>query len=345
VGKPIAREEAMKTLRAPFSVARATALVVMLVATAASAQQPRDPAASFPSRVVRIAVQSGPGGPPDIRARQIAAKLEALWRQPVIVENRPGAAGLLALDFVTKSPADGYTLLLSGQGPFVVMPHLRKLPLDPIKEFVPVTQIGISPLILMVNPALAAHSVAELAAHGRRHPGKLNATHPGPGTTNQLALVLFERATQATTTQVPYKDGVGQSIIDLAAGRIDMAFDLYVSHGAYLRDGKLRALAVTGRERLAVLPDVPTFTEAGLPELQSVFIWGGFFVRSGTPRPVIEQLHRALVGVLQSPDVRSALTDIGSQLIANSPEEFAAVIRAEHARYGRLIAEAGIRLD
>ena len=335
----------MRPLRVPIQAVRAAALLALCATTAGASAQSRDAAASFPTRVVRIAVQSGPGGPPDIRARQIASKLERLWGQPVIVENRPGAGGLLALDFVAKAPADGYTLLLSGQGPFVVMPHLKKLPLDPMKEFVPVTQIGISPLILMVNPALPARSVAELAAHGTRQAGKLNATHPGPGTTNHLALLLFERATQTTTTQVPYKDGVGQSIIDLAAGRIDMAFDTYTSHGAYLRDGKLRALAVTGREPLQVLPDVPTFTAAGIPVLESVFIWGGFFVRSGTPRAVVEQLHRALAHVLQSAEVQNSLKEIGTQPVANSPEEFAAVIRAEHARYGRLIAEAGIRLD
>lgn len=328
-------------LRAAWAVAL---FALVAIGGTVGAQSP-DAVAAFPSRAVRIVVQSGPGGPPDIRARQIANKLEALWRQPVIVENRPGAGGLLALDFATKSPPDGHTLVLSGQAPFVVMPHLKKLPLDPLKEFVPVTQTGISPLILMVNPTLPVRSVEELVVFAKRHPDKLNATHPGPGTTNHLALLLFERATGATTVQVSYKDGVGQAIIDLAAGRIDLAFDLFTSHGAYLKDGRLRPLAVSGRERLAVLPDVPTFREAGVADIEPVLIWGGFFVRSGTPRALVDQLHRALAAVLRLPDVRAAFIGSGSTPIGNTPDEFAEIIRAEHARYGKLISEAGIRLD
>jgi tripartite-type tricarboxylate transporter receptor subunit TctC len=319
--------------------------VFALVGASQATAQTRDGAATFPSRVVRIAVQSGPGGPPDIRARQIAAKLETLWGQPVIVENRPGAGGLLALDFVAKSPSDGHTLLFAGQGLFVVTPHLKKLPTDPLKDFLPVTQIGVSPLILIVNPALPVLSVADLAAHAKRNPGKLNASYPGPGTTNQLALLLFERAAGAATTQVAYKDGVGSAIVDLAAGRIDLAFETFTSHGAYLKDGRLRPLAVSGHARLAVLPEVPTFTQAGFPDIESVFIWAGMFVRAGTPRGIIEQLHRGLKSVLQLPDVRAAMNDSGSTPIGNTPEEFAEVIRTEYARYGKLVSEAGIRLD
>lgn len=325
--------------------ARALAAAALVAIGGTVAAQPRDAAPGFPSQPVRIVVQSGPGGPPDIRARQIATKLQALWGQPVIVENRPGASGLLALDAAAKSPPDGHALVLSGQASFVVAPHLRKLPFDPLKDFVPVTQVGISPLILMVNPALPVHSVAELVAYAKRHPGELNATHPGPGTTNHLALLLFERATGVKTVQVPYRDGVGAAIIDLAAGRIDLAFDLFTSHGAYLKDGRLRPLAVSGRERLAVLPDVPTFREAGIPEIESVLIWSGVFVRAGTPEPVVHQLQRALASVLRLPDVRAAIIDAGGRPIGNTPEEFAAVIRSEYARYGKLIGEAGLRLD
>jgi tripartite-type tricarboxylate transporter receptor subunit TctC len=335
----------MRTMPTPLYAAWAIVSFTLFAIGGAIGAQSRVAAAEFPSRTVHIAVQSGPGGPPDIRARQIASKLEALWGKPVIVENRPGASGLLALDFVAKSPPDGHTLVLSGQGPFVVMPHLRKMPLDPSKDFVPVTQTGVSPLILMVNPALPVRDVAELTAYAKRQPGKLNATHPGPGSTNHLALLLFERATGAETVQVPYKDGVGQAIMDLAAGRIDIAFDLFTSHGAYLKDGRLRPLAVSGRERLAVLPDVPTFREAGLAEIEPVLIWGGFFVRSGTPKALVEQLHQALTAVLHQPDVQAAFINAGSKPIGNTPEEFAEVIRAEHARYGRLINEAGISLD
>lgn len=321
----------------------ATVLALLGVAVSAGAQV-RD-ANTFPSRVVRIAVQSGPGGPPDIRARQIATRLEVIWRHPVIVENRPGASGLIAADFVMRAPADGHTLLLSGQALFVVAPHLRKMPLDPMKEFVPVTQISVTPLILMTSPALPVRSVAELTDYARQHPGKLNAAHPGPGTTNHLALLLFEHATGTMTTQVPYKDGVGQSIIDLAGGRVDLGFDIFLSHGPFLKDGRLRPLAVSGHERLSVLPDVPTFTEAGLPDIESVFIWGGFFVRAETSKDVLDNLHRALAAVLQQPEMQAAIVESGSKPIINTPEEFARVIRAEYLRYGKLISDAGIKLD
>jgi tripartite-type tricarboxylate transporter receptor subunit TctC len=309
------------------------------------AVQARDAVESFPSRPVRIVVQSGPGGPPDIRARQIAAKLEALWGQPVIIENRPGASGLLALDFVVKAPPDGHTLLYAGQGLFVVAPHLRKLPLDPLKDFVPITQSSVSPLILMVSPAVPVRNVAELVAYAKSHPGKLNASHPGPGTTNHLAFLLLEKFTGIKTMQVPYKDGAGQAIVDLTTGRTDVAFEVFTSHGAYLKDGRLRPLAITGRERLSVLPDVPTLAEADVNGLDSIFIWGGFFVRSGTSGEVIDKLHRAITGVLQLPDVHAAVLESGARPIGNTPEEFARVLSAEYVRYGRLIGEAGIKLE
>lgn len=326
-------------------IALAAAFLSAVIAAGGAAAQTRDAAAAYPSRAIRIVVQSGPGGPPDIRARQIAAKLEALWGQPVLIENRPGASGLLALDFVAKAPPDGHVLLYSGQASFVVAPHLRKLPLDPLREFVPITQSSVSPLILIAGPAVPARNVAAFVAYGKGHPGKLNATHPGPGTTNHLALLLLERFTEITTVQVPYKDGVGQAIVDLVAGRIDVAFDLFSSHRAYLKDGRLRPLAVTGRERLAVLPDVPTLAEAGIRGFESVFIWGGFFARAGTPRDVIDKLHRAIAQVLELPDVRADIIDSGGRPIGNTPEEFAEVIRAEYARYGKLIGEAGIKLE
>jgi tripartite-type tricarboxylate transporter receptor subunit TctC len=329
----------------PSRSVRTLALFAFLASAGAACAQALDATAAFPSRVVRIAVQSGPGGPPDIRMRLVASKLEALWGRPVIVENRPGAGGLLALEYVAQAPPDGHTLVFSGQGPFVVTPHLRKMSLDPLKELVPITQLGISPLVLVVTPGLPVRSVAELVDYAKRHPGKLNAASPGPGTTNQLTLELFGRAAGLSFTVVPYKDGVGNAITDLAAGRTDLACEVFTSHGLYVKNGRLRALAVTGRDRLAVLPEVPTFSEAGLPEVEQIFIWGGFFARAGTPRAILEKLHRALTTVMQLPDVQASLLETGSTPIGNTPEAFAAAIRAEHARYGKLIADSGIKLE
>ena len=324
---------------------RAVAPVVLLVGACTTWAQAPDAATAFPSHVVRIVVQSGPGGPPDIRMRQVASKLEPLWGHPVIVDNRPGAGGVLAVEYVAQSPPDGYTLLFSGQGPFVVAPHLRKMRFDPLKDLVPITQFGVSPLIIVVSPALPVRSLADLIDHARRHPGKLNASSPGPGTMNHLALELFSRAAGISFTHVPYKDGVGNAITDLVAGRTDFAFEVFTSHGPFVQNGSLRALAVTGRERLAVLPQVPTLTEAGVPELEQVFIWGGFFMRAGTPRAIIEKTHRALTSVMQLPDVQASIVQTGAKPIANTPDDFAAVIRADHARYGKLIAVSGIKVE
>jgi len=244
-----------------------------------------------------------------------------------------------------QAPPDGHTLLFAGQGPFVVTPHLRKMPFDPLQEFVPITQLGISPIILLVNPALPMRSVADLVDYAKRHPGRLNAASAGPGSTNQLALDLFARVAGISFTHVPYKDGVGNAVTDLAAGRTQLACEVFTSHGSHVKNGHLRALAVSGRDRLAVLPEVPTFGEIGLPEVGQVFIWGGFFARAGTPRAVIERLHRALTSVMQLADVQASLIETGSTPIGNTPEEFAAVIRVEHARYGKLIAESGVKLE
>jgi tripartite-type tricarboxylate transporter receptor subunit TctC len=323
----------------------AVAAFALFAYAGAVCAQTRDAAAAFPARVVRIAVQSGPGGPPDVRARLIASKLEALWGRPVIVENRPGAGGLLALEYVAREPPDGYTLLFSGQGPFVVTPHLRKMSFDPLKEFVPITQLGVSPLILVANPSLPVRSVGELVDYANSYPGRLNAAMPGPGTTNHLALELFAQGAGVSFTQVSYKDGVGNALTDLAAGRTDFACETFTSHGVYVKSGRLRALAVTGHERLAVLPDVPTFSEAGLPEVGQVYLWGGFFLRAGTPPGIIDKVQRALMSVVQLPEVRASLLETGTKIIGNTPEEFAAAIRDEHARYGKLIVKSGIKLE
>ena len=331
------------------SVLRATvAATVWLAALGAPSEmsaQVRDAATSFPSRAVRIFVQGGPGSPPDYRARVLAGKLAEHWGQAVVVENRPGAGGQLALEQILNAPPDGYSLILAGQGSFVIAPHVRKLRFDPVHAFAPITQVGIAPLILVVNAALPVRSVGDLVALAARHPGKLNAASPGIATTPHLAIEMLSRHAGVSFTHVPYKDGVGQTLLDLMSGKTDFAIDVFYSVAPFLKDGRLRALAVSGTSRLPVLPGVPTFREAGHPEVESLFIWAGFFARAGTPAPIVAKVHRAIVDVLQQPDVRTTFVESGSTVIGNRPEEFAAAIRDEHARYGRLIVESGVKLD
>lgn len=323
---------------------RAAAAVAIAASISLVCAQTRD-AAAFPERVVRIFVQAGPGGPPDLRARLIASKLADRWGKPVIVDNRPGAGGQLALDQVAHSAPDGYSLVLAGQGLLVIAPHLRKLPYDPLKELTPITPVGISPVILVVNAALPVRNVAELIAHAKRNPGKLNAASAGIATTNHLAIILFSRAAGVAMTHVPYKDGVGQTLVDLNAGQTDLIFDVFTSLGPHLKSGRLRALAVSGPHRMAVLPDVPTFAEAGFPELGPVFIWSGFFARAGTPRAIVDRLNGTIRDTLRLADVQASFIANGTTPTSSTPEEFSALIRTEYERYGKLIREPGIKLE
>ena len=335
----------MRTAPVVRAVSAVAVLLPLLSAAPDLQAQSRDPAESFPSRPVRIFVQGGPGSPPDYRARLIAGKLAERWGQAVVVENRPGAGGQLALEPVRNAPADGHALVLSGQGLFVIAPHVRKLPFDPLRDFAPITQVGIAPLLLVANRALPVASVDELLAYAARRPGKVNAASPGIATTPHLAIEMLSRHAGVSFMHVPYKDGVGQTLIDLMGGKTDFMLDVFYSAAPFLKDGRLRALAVSGNARLPVLPDVPTFREAGHPEVESLFIWAGFFARAGTPAPIIAKLHRAIVDALQQPDIQASFVESGATVIGNTPAEFAAAIRAEHARYGRLIAESGVKLD
>jgi tripartite-type tricarboxylate transporter receptor subunit TctC len=321
------------------------ALLASIGAIGPAAGQPRDVAASFPARPVRIFVQGGPGSPPDYRARLLAGKLAERWSQPVIVENRPGAGGQLALEQLLNAPPDGHALIFAGQGVFVIAPHVRKLPFDPVRDFAPITQVGITPVILVVNSGLPVRTVDELVAYAARRPGKVNAASPGIATTPHLAIEMLSRHAGVSFTHVPYKDGVGQTLVDLMSGKTDFTLDVFVNLAPFLKDGRLRALAVSGNSRLPVLPEVPTFRQSGHPEIESLFIWAGFFARAGTPAPIIAKVHRAITDVLQQPDIQATFVDSGSTVIGNTPAEFAAAIRAEHARYGKLIVESGVKLD
>jgi tripartite-type tricarboxylate transporter receptor subunit TctC len=326
----------------------ARAVVVSLLALGSVSEpgaQSRDAAASFPSRPVRIFVQGGPGSPPDQRTRMLGGRLTERWGQAVVVENRPGAGGQLALEQLLTVAPDGHALIFSGLGPLVIAPHVRKQPFDPARDFAPITQVAITPLILVVNRALPVRTLDELLAYAARHPGKLNAASPGIATITHLAIEMLSRHAGVSFTHVPYKDGAGQILVDLVSGKTDYTLDVFVNVAPFLKDGRLRALAVSGGSRLPVLPDVPTFREAGRPEVESLFIWAGFFARAGTPAPIIAKMHRTITDVLQQPEMLATFVESGSTVIANTPEEFRAAIRAEHTRYGKLIVESGVKLD
>jgi tripartite-type tricarboxylate transporter receptor subunit TctC len=313
-----------------------TLLACFLAALAGLAQ-----AQSFPSKPIRILVPSPPGSSPDIRARQIGAKISASLGQPVIVENRPGANGMIAARETVRSGPDGYTLFLA----LINNAIGDALKPDPCcrlnRELVPVSRFTMTPLVMVVNPAVAAKSVKEFIALAKAKPGALTYASSGPGSINQLVGEWVKSDTDTKILEVPYK-GVNAEIPDLLAGTINTAYVVPQVIAASVKAGKLRALAVTGPARLALLPDVPTTAEAGLPGIEAI-VWNGIFAPAGTPQPVLQILHREIVKAYTAPDVKEQVQATGGEVVADTPEEFAAFVRAESAKWSKVIRDANIK--
>ena len=328
-----------------FRAVHAACAVAALVAAVPVAAQSTDAAAGYPSRPVYIVVPFGAGSGPDIRARQLGQKLSEQWNQPVVVENRPGASGQIAMDHVARAAPDGYTLVMAGQSNLAIAPNLVKQTYDPLKAFAPVTRLSTGSIILVTSGDLPVQNVAELVEYAKRNPGKLNAASWGTATITHLALERFNQTAGVNITHVPYKGGPRQYINDLLTGRVQIAFEFYPAIGQQVKAGRLKALAVSGDERIRLLPDVPTFTEARMSEMASVSGWQGVAVPAGTPPEIIAKLQPAIARVLAEPDVRKSYLDTGFDTVGDTPEAFTAFIRSEQARWGKLIAAAGIRVE
>ena len=298
-------------------------------------------AQSFPSRPIRILVPSVAGSSPDIRARQIGAKLSDAFGQPVIVENRPGANGLIAAREAAKAPADGHTLFLALINNAVADLLTTETCCRLNQELVPVSRFSMTPLLFMVNPGVPGRTLAEFLDAAKAKPDGFSYASHGPGSVSQLVGEMLKLERGVRLLEVPYK-GVNSELPDLTGGQLNVAFPVpQVVLGA-IRSGKLRALAVLGSQRLDILPDVPTVAELGLPQLEAV-AWNGIFVPAGTPQPVIQALHRELVRAYTAPEVKQQLHGGGAYAAADTPEEFTAFVRAEKEKWGRVIREAGIK--
>ena len=308
---------------------------VALAPTSAAAQ-------AYPTKPIRLIVPYTAGGSSDFVARQVAQRMSEGLGQPVTVENKPGVAGIPGTEVVAKSAPDGYTLALIGMTTHAANPWLyKKLPYDPVKDFVPISAAITSPLVLVVNPEVPAKNVQELIAYAKANPGKVHYGSAGVGNTLHLAGEYFRWRAGIDITHVPYK-GAPAALNDLLGGRIQMMIDLVQTPLAHIQAGKLRALGTTGTERLAILPDVPTIAEQGLPGFQFATSIG-IAAPAGTPKPVVDRLHAEMIKALANPELQAAFAKQGMQVTPSaSPEAYAKHIAAEREKIGELVRRAGI---
>ena len=317
----------------------AALLAALGVAAAAGTAQ----AQQWPSKPIRVVVNFPPGGAADQIARGVAPPLGEALGQPVVVENRPGANGNIGAEAVAKSPADGYTLLMSSGGAFSVNPHLyTKLPYDPLKDLEPVAAAARILVFLVVKPDLPAKSVEEFVALARANPGKLSYGSPGSGSSPHIATVMLARAAGIQVTHIPYK-GAAPALTDLLGGQLDFMFDPGIGLGQ-VRAGKLRLLAVGSPKRSPLFPDVPTVAETGMVGFDADS-WFGFYAPAGLPADIATRLNREINRALQTPAARDRILAIGGEPVAMSAAEFAEVQRKDRERFGAVIREAGIKLD
>ncbi|MFL5050823.1 MAG: Bug family tripartite tricarboxylate transporter substrate binding protein [Xanthobacteraceae bacterium] len=296
-------------------------------------------AQAYPSRSVRVIVPVGPGGQNDTIVRLVAQKLSENLGQSYYVENQGGGSGNIGMGAAARAPADGYTILAAG-GNFVINPSLyAKIPYDPVADFTPVTMLCSSPHVLAVHPSVPAVSVKELVALAQADPGKLSYASAGRGTPAHLAGELFRLAFGVDVTHVPFSGG-GQAITSTIGGHTSMAVSAVPTAAPYIRGGNVRALAVMSATRTSVLPGVPTMAEAGRP-LEADIVTG-LLVRAGSPREIVELLHREVARVMAAPEIRERLVTLGFEPVAGSPEEFAAWIRNEIAKWANVIRDANI---
>jgi tripartite-type tricarboxylate transporter receptor subunit TctC len=316
----------------------------LLLMPALSFAQASPSTQAYPTKPIRLVVGVPPGGTTDLVARVVGEQLARELGQPVVVENRAGAAGNIGADLVAKSTPDGYTLFLAPIGTVAINPSLyANLPFDPLRDFAPISQLTSLPMAMVVNAAVPAKTVKEFIELARAQPGKINFASGGSGTGTHLAGELFKSMAGIEMVHVPYK-GNGPAMVDLLAGRVSVMFDQVSTALPHMRAGKLRALGVTTAQRSSVAPDVPTLSESGLAGYD-VTTWHGLVAPAGTPREVIARLNAAVVKALASPEVRERFKASGIEPVSSSPEQFGALMRGELARWREVIQRAGVKID
>lgn len=301
-------------------------------------------AQTYPAKPVRVIVPFPPGGGNDVIARVVGKKLSERWNQQVVIDNRPGANGIVGLQLLMQSPPDGYTLAVAAAGPMAVNPSLyEKLPYDPLRDFAPITNMSQFPLLLVIHPTLPVKNVRELITLAKSQPGKINYASPGSGNSGHLAGELFNSLAGTKITHVPYK-GNGPAITDLLAGQVQMLFSSIPSVLPHVQAGKLRAIAVGNAKRIPSLPDIPTVSESGLPEYEA-YSWVGIVAPAKTSKEIVAKLNHDIVDILKVKQVADQLVQQGALPVGDSPEHFAAYIKSEMQKWGAIVKAANIRAD
>ena len=301
-------------------------------------------AQTYPTKPIRFVIPYPPGGASDVTARILGAKMTESWGQQVLIDNRPGANGIIALEHVAESAPDGYTILMANVGPNAINPVVySKLPYDPIRDFAPVTLTTKVPQVIVANVYLPVKNIKELLALARARPDQVVFGSGGNGSSNHLALELLKSMAGVRMVHVAYK-GDAQAMTDTMSGYVQLTMPTVIAATPHIKSGKLKPLAVGTAKRVAALPGVPTVAEAGVPGYESES-WGGVMSRAGTPQPIIDRLHGEITRILKQPDVREKLDALGGEIVGSTPSEFAAYLKAEIAKWDKVAKAANIRLD
>ena len=300
-------------------------------------------AQTYPTKPVTIVVPFSPGGATDIMSRLLAERLNKRLGQPVVVENKPGAGTMIASDYVAKAPADGYTLLVAASSLGIAPSLYKKVNYDPIKDFAPVSLVASVVHVLVVHPSIPAKNVGELVTWLKANPTKANYGSVGAGTSTHLESELFNSVAGVKMAHIPYK-GSAPALTDLVGGQLQVMFDAYASSGPFIKDGRVRLLAVTTAQRSKSLPDTPTVSESGLPGYEAM-PWLGLVAPAGTPAPVVNRLYTELNDILKEPEVQERFRSLGLDIIGSKPEDFSAFLKKDIVKWAQVIKESGAKVD